>query len=178
MKQVIGADGANSRIAKEIDAGEYDYAIAFQERIRIPEDKMAYFRDLAEMYVGDDVSPDFYGWVFPKYDHVAVGKLYSFLFLFLGCDFGVLFYPLGFLNGARACASDASFGKSIHSLTFSPLSLSFLSLTLQEPAPLSTRPRSSSTSRPRATAPQSRPRAGRLSVSRRTRSRSTLARAA
>lgn len=24
-------------------------------------------------YVGDDVSPDFYGWVFPKYDHVAVG---------------------------------------------------------------------------------------------------------
>lgn len=33
---VIGADGANSRVAKEIDAGEYDYAIAFQERIRIP----------------------------------------------------------------------------------------------------------------------------------------------
>jgi geranylgeranyl reductase len=28
---------------------------------------------LAEMYVGDDVSPDFYGWVFPKYDHVGVG---------------------------------------------------------------------------------------------------------
>jgi len=70
---VIGADGANSRVAKEIDAGEYDYAIAFQERIRIPEDKMEYYKDLAEMYVGDDVSPDFYGWVFPKYDHVAVG---------------------------------------------------------------------------------------------------------
>jgi flavin-dependent dehydrogenase len=33
---VIGADGANSCVAKEIDAGEYDYAIAFQERIRIP----------------------------------------------------------------------------------------------------------------------------------------------
>ncbi|RVW90504.1 Geranylgeranyl diphosphate reductase, chloroplastic [Vitis vinifera] len=29
--------------------------------------------NLAEMYVGDDVSPDFYGWVFPKCDHVAVG---------------------------------------------------------------------------------------------------------
>jgi len=70
---VIGADGANSRVAKEIDAGEYDYAIAFQERIRIPEDKMKYYENLAEMYVGDDVSPDFYGWVFPKYDHVAVG---------------------------------------------------------------------------------------------------------
>lgn len=70
---VIGADGANSRVAKEIDAGEYDYAIAFQERIRIDDEKMEYYKDLAEMYVGDDVSPDFYGWVFPKYDHVAVG---------------------------------------------------------------------------------------------------------
>ncbi len=70
---VIGADGANSRVAKDIDAGEYDYAIAFQERIKIPEDKMEYYENLAEMYVGDDVSPDFYGWVFPKCDHVAVG---------------------------------------------------------------------------------------------------------
>ena len=70
---VIGADGANSRIAKAIDAGDYNYAIAFQERIRLPKDKMDYYEDLAEMYVGDDVSPDFYGWVFPKYDHVAVG---------------------------------------------------------------------------------------------------------
>lgn len=70
---VIGADGANSRIAKAIDAGDYNYAIAFQERIRLPEDKMAYYDELAEMYVGTDVSPDFYAWVFPKYDHVAVG---------------------------------------------------------------------------------------------------------
>ncbi len=70
---VIGADGANSRIAKAIDAGDYNYAIAFQERIRLPEPKMQYYEDLAEMYVGDDVSPDFYAWVFPKYDHVAVG---------------------------------------------------------------------------------------------------------
>ena len=40
--------------------------MGLQERIRIPEDKMDYYKDLAEMYVGDDVSPDFYGWVFPK----------------------------------------------------------------------------------------------------------------
>jgi geranylgeranyl reductase len=70
---VVGADGANSRVAKAIDAGDYNYAIAFQERIRIPDDKMAYYEELAEMYVGNDVSPDFYAWVFPKYDHVAVG---------------------------------------------------------------------------------------------------------
>jgi len=73
VDMVIGADGANSRVAKAIDAGDYNYAIAFQERIRLPEDKMDYYQDLAEMYVGTDVSPDFYAWVFPKYDHVAVG---------------------------------------------------------------------------------------------------------
>ncbi|MCD7452360.1 hypothetical protein HAX54_016288 [Datura stramonium] len=70
---VIGADGANSRVAKSINAGDYEYAIAFQERIKISDDKMKYYENLAEMYVGDDVSPDFYGWVFPKCDHVAVG---------------------------------------------------------------------------------------------------------
>ena len=70
---VIGADGANSRVAKAIDAGEYNYAIAFQERIKVSDEKMKFYEELAEMYVGDDVSPDFYGWVFPKYDHVGVG---------------------------------------------------------------------------------------------------------
>mmetsp|Transcript_21165 Transcript_21165/g.36345 ORF Transcript_21165/g.36345 Transcript_21165/m.36345 type:complete len:473 (+) Transcript_21165:115-1533(+) len=73
VDMVIGADGANSRVAKDMDAGDYNYAIAFQERVRLPQDKMEYYEDLAEMYVGDDVSPDFYAWVFPKYDHVAVG---------------------------------------------------------------------------------------------------------
>jgi geranylgeranyl reductase len=70
---VIGADGANSKVAKAIKAGDYNYAIAFQERIRLPDHLMNYYDDLAEMYVGNDVSPDFYAWVFPKYDHVAVG---------------------------------------------------------------------------------------------------------
>jgi len=70
---IIGADGANSRVAKAIDAGEYNFAIAFQERIKISDEQMNFYEDLAEMYVGDDVSPDFYGWVFPKYDHVGVG---------------------------------------------------------------------------------------------------------
>ncbi|KAL5720283.1 hypothetical protein ACHQM5_012962 [Ranunculus cassubicifolius] len=70
---VVGADGANSRVAKSIDAGNYGYAIAFQERIRLSDEKMRYYENLAEMYVGNDVSPDFYGWVFPKCDHVAVG---------------------------------------------------------------------------------------------------------
>jgi len=70
---IVGADGANSRVAKAMDAGVYNFAIAFQERIKIPDEKMTFYEEMAEMYVGDDVSPDFYGWVFPKYDHVGVG---------------------------------------------------------------------------------------------------------
>ena len=70
---IVGADGANSRVAKAMDAGDYNVAVAFQERIKLPKEEMSYYENLAEMYVGKDVSPDFYGWVFPKYDHVAVG---------------------------------------------------------------------------------------------------------
>ena len=63
---IIGADGANSRVAKAMDAGDYNVAIAFQERIKLPAEEMTYYEDLAEMYVGTDVSPDFYAWVFPN----------------------------------------------------------------------------------------------------------------
>lgn len=56
-----------------------EFELLVQERMRIPDEKMNYYKDLAEMYVGDDVSPDFYGWVFPKYDHVAVGAPPLFL---------------------------------------------------------------------------------------------------
>ena len=69
---IIGGDGANSRVAKAMDAGQYNFAIAFQERIKISDEKMKFYEEMAEMYVGDDVSPDLYGWVFPKYDHVGV----------------------------------------------------------------------------------------------------------
>ncbi|WP_320664371.1 geranylgeranyl reductase [Prochlorococcus sp. MIT 1223] len=70
---IVGADGATSRVAKVMDAGDYNYAVAIQERIKLPPEEMKYYEDRAEMYVGTDVSPDFYGWVFPKYDHVAAG---------------------------------------------------------------------------------------------------------
>ncbi|WMV10657.1 hypothetical protein MTR67_004042 [Solanum verrucosum] len=40
VDDIIGADGANSRLAKSINAGNYTTAIAYQERIKLPEDKM------------------------------------------------------------------------------------------------------------------------------------------
>jgi len=42
---IIGADGANSRVAKAMDAGDYNYAVAYQERIKVPEEEMAYYED-------------------------------------------------------------------------------------------------------------------------------------
>ena len=33
---------------------------------------MTFYEEMSETCVGDDVSPDLYGWVFPKYDHVGV----------------------------------------------------------------------------------------------------------
>ncbi len=69
VDMVIGADGANSRVAKAMDAGLYNFAIAFQERIKIPDDKMKFYEEMAEMYVGDDVCPDF------RLPELTVGRL-------------------------------------------------------------------------------------------------------
>ncbi len=70
---VIGADGAYSIVAKALGAPRVPQAVAMQYRIRLPESQMSEWRERAELYLGQDVSPDFYGWIFPKYDHVSVG---------------------------------------------------------------------------------------------------------
>jgi len=70
---VIGADGAYSTTAKALGLPRLPRCIAIQERIYLPEEKMARWQDTAELYLGHDVSPDLYAWVFPKSDHVAVG---------------------------------------------------------------------------------------------------------
>lgn len=73
VEVVIGADGAYSTTAKALGLERLPRCIAIQERIRLPEDKMARWQDTADLYLGHDVSPDLYAWVFPKSDHVAVG---------------------------------------------------------------------------------------------------------
>jgi geranylgeranyl reductase len=70
---VIGADGAYSTVAKALGLVRLPMAVAYQERIRLPEGAMAYWEQRAALYLGDDVSPDLYAWVFPKCDHVAAG---------------------------------------------------------------------------------------------------------
>jgi geranylgeranyl reductase len=70
---VIGADGAYSATAKALGLERLPRCIAIQERIRLPEEQMARWHDTADLYLGHEVSPDLYAWVFPKADHVAVG---------------------------------------------------------------------------------------------------------
>ena len=70
---LIGADGAGSAVARSAGRAPVKHASAIQERLALPDDAMEYYLETAELYLGDDISPDFYGWVFPKSDHVAVG---------------------------------------------------------------------------------------------------------
>ncbi|NDJ84927.1 MAG: geranylgeranyl diphosphate reductase [Chloroflexi bacterium] len=70
---VIGADGAYSTTARLLGQPRLPYCVAIQERIRLSPDMMDRWGDTAHLYLGKDVSPDLYAWVFPKADHVAVG---------------------------------------------------------------------------------------------------------
>lgn len=70
---VIGADGAYSPTAKFLGLAPTPRAIAIQERILLPPDKMARWTETADLYLGHHVSPDLYAWAFPKCDHIAIG---------------------------------------------------------------------------------------------------------
>ncbi len=94
---LIGADGAGSSVAKSVGRPVVRHASAIQERLELPDEGMEYYRDRAELYLGDDISPDFYGWVFPKGDHVAVGT---------GCRPEHANRSYAFLEGVKARAGD------------------------------------------------------------------------
>jgi geranylgeranyl reductase len=70
---VIGADGAYSSTAHFLGLPPMPRAVAIQERIALPPEKLAPWADRADIYLGHPVSPDLYAWAFPKHDHVAVG---------------------------------------------------------------------------------------------------------
>lgn len=70
---VIGADGAYSPTAKALGLPRLPRCVAIQQRIYLPESKMARWADTADLYLGKEVSPDLYAWAFPKSDHLAVG---------------------------------------------------------------------------------------------------------
>jgi geranylgeranyl reductase len=70
---VVGSDGANSKVALDLGFPPNEFkAVAIQQRFRSCEE-LARYENLVEIWYDGDVSPDFYAWVFPKADHIAIG---------------------------------------------------------------------------------------------------------
>jgi len=76
-RAVIGADGANSAVARQEvrRGGRAKTVFAYHEVIRAPaaSDKGALDGSRCDIYYQNQVSPDFYGWVFPHGDTASVG---------------------------------------------------------------------------------------------------------
>ena len=74
-KLIIGADGARSSVARaEVPGGDkIPYVIAYHEIIEAPEFEAAYNPERCDVIYDGEISPDFYGWVFPHGHSASVG---------------------------------------------------------------------------------------------------------
>jgi geranylgeranyl reductase len=70
---LIGADGAVSRIARLLRTSRLEYITSMQEYIRPNPDGLAHWNEVAELHYSSDVSPDYYGWIFPHRNYVSIG---------------------------------------------------------------------------------------------------------
>jgi geranylgeranyl reductase len=76
-RAVIGADGANSRVARDAFAAEDEppFVFAYHEIVRAPGlgDRADYHADRCDVLYDGTLSPDFYAWVFPHGDTASIG---------------------------------------------------------------------------------------------------------
>ncbi len=70
---LVAADGAWSRVAKQTMGSRLPMVVAVQEEIRPRPDRLGVLGDNCLFNYSPAVSPDFYGWIFPKGDRVSVG---------------------------------------------------------------------------------------------------------
>ncbi|UUR07954.1 geranylgeranyl diphosphate reductase [Sphingomonas glaciei] len=73
---IIGADGARSAVARDALPGaeRVPCVFAYHEVIRAPEhDSAAYEAGRCDVFYQGDLSPDFYGWIFPHGETASVG---------------------------------------------------------------------------------------------------------
>lgn len=76
---VIGADGATSKVARKAGIPgieQMQHVHAYHEIVRSPESAApgaAFDPTRCDVYYQGDISPDFYGWVFPHGEHTSVG---------------------------------------------------------------------------------------------------------
>jgi geranylgeranyl reductase len=75
-RAVIGADGARSNVARQTISCAHDaeYVFAYHEIVRAPAVKPAGFDgSRCDVVYRGNISPDFYGWVFPHGDTLSIG---------------------------------------------------------------------------------------------------------
>jgi geranylgeranyl diphosphate/geranylgeranyl-bacteriochlorophyllide a reductase len=81
-KTVIGADGARSKVAQQCIEGsdKGKFVFAYHEIVQTPKDwaakespKPGFSGSRCDVYYDGDVSPDFYGWVFPHGKTMSIG---------------------------------------------------------------------------------------------------------
>ena len=74
-RYVIGADGANSTVARLAvpRAGKPKYVFAYHEIVKAPETGAHYHPERCDVYYQGRFSPDFYAWIFPHGDKMSIG---------------------------------------------------------------------------------------------------------
>jgi geranylgeranyl reductase len=74
-RMVVGADGARSEVARQAipNAHKTKYVFAYHEIIESPVGQPGYDAARCDVYYHGEVSPDFYGWVFPHGDTLSIG---------------------------------------------------------------------------------------------------------
>lgn len=75
-RSIVGADGARSNVARQAVPGaeKTKYVFAYHEIVRAPAEKGAdYDGSRCDVYYRGQLSPDFYGWVFPHGDTLSIG---------------------------------------------------------------------------------------------------------
>ncbi len=75
---LIGADGANSNVARFIGMKSTEKFLGIQERIKVLPEQMDYYGDRCDFWYGSEISPNLYGWVFPKEDHLCIGTAVNY----------------------------------------------------------------------------------------------------
>ena len=73
---IIGADGARSEVARQMVPGaeKTQYVFAYHEIVRAPAAGAPdYDGSRCDVYYRGELSPDFYGWVFPHGDTMSIG---------------------------------------------------------------------------------------------------------
>jgi len=74
-RMVIGADGANSSVARAAvpDARKRPFVFAYHEIIKSPVDAADFAAQRCDVYYDGRLSPDFYAWIFPHGSTTSVG---------------------------------------------------------------------------------------------------------